>query len=501
MADDLVHRSHGNVDVQVGGPGNNWVYLSACGRLSGPTVPRGGTEIRWCQDPHRAGGFKVSSKIKMAPDQVTGDLMTKLGKIDYLEDLGCPFGLRARYAKCNEREDPANYDPFMLNYCPVDLTEHNYEDLAVTDPGENDEIVVTAPWTASSEYRVKKINASRVGTAAQLGDVAINDIEYCDQVTCGGYCGDRSDGCALMWGVTDANTAPYANPQLIKGIKDMPSGGITFSYAPILGLNGDVEGIECAGSRLIVSSNADSAIAYNDHKGDQNEWNVIPIAPMAPTANHNALYARTAREIWLGAENGYIYKSVNGGLTWTPVLQGEITGQNVNAVYAYDKDLVYAVCNAGIMLKSEDGGGTWDDITEIATTGADLLVVTVPPDRPKEVYIGTNAGQIFKSEDEGDTFANVPFDGDGIGSVDDIEWCGPCAGDIMWFLHNDAGPRGRILRDLSGGAGGADVEVVMDYTNVLPNSVELNALDCCGVNEAIAAGELYGTYPAVIKAS
>ncbi|NIU78070.1 MAG: hypothetical protein GWN71_32310, partial [Gammaproteobacteria bacterium] len=85
----LVLKGEGNVDVQVGGPGNNWDYLSACAHMSGPTVPRGDTEVRWCQDPERAGGFKISSKIRAAADQITADLMTKLGKVDYLSDLLC----------------------------------------------------------------------------------------------------------------------------------------------------------------------------------------------------------------------------------------------------------------------------------------------------------------------------------------------------------------------------------------------------------------------------
>ena len=31
----LVLKGEGNVDVQVGGPGNSWVYLSACASMGG----------------------------------------------------------------------------------------------------------------------------------------------------------------------------------------------------------------------------------------------------------------------------------------------------------------------------------------------------------------------------------------------------------------------------------------------------------------------------------
>lgn len=498
--DILVLRGEGSVDVQIGGAGNNWIYLSACAAMSGPTVPFGGTEIRWCQDPAVANGFQISSQFRTAPDQVSFDLMTKLGKVDYLSRLICPVTIRARFAKCGEREDPANYDPLMLSYCNSRIQEKSYEDLVITDPANQDEILVTTPVQALYEYRVRKITPTREGTLAGLGDQPINDIEYCDAPQCAGYCGSESDGCTKVYGVTDTDTSPYAAPNLIKGVTDLNTGTITWTNTPILGLNGNVENIECAGSRLIVSSNADSSIAYNDHDGDQDEWNVV-ILGNAPSANHNALFARTAREIWVGCANGYIYKSVDGGQTWNAVHEGEWTTQTINAVYAYNKDLVYAVGNNGVILRSNDGGKTWVDQTEVATTAANLLVVVVPTGRPQEVYIGTNDGQIFRSKDAGDTFAVMPFVGDGVGTVDDIAFCGPCGSDVMFILHNDAGPRARILRDLSGGAGGADVEVVMDWTTVITTGIDLNALACCDVNQVIAAGENYGGYPVVIEAN
>lgn len=501
MADEvLVLRGQGNVDVQIGGPGNNWIYLSACASMSGPTVPRGGTEIRWCQDPAKAGAFKISSKIRTAPDQVSGDLMTKLGKLDYLDDLNCPFSLRARYAKCGEREDPGNYDPIMLTYCDAELQEHSYEDLVVTNPEDEDEILVTAPWQANYEYRIKRISPSRLGTATDLGDQAINDIEYCDAGTCGGYCGPRSDGCTTFYAVTDADTTPYAAPQLIKGVKDLRTDAITWTRVPILGLNNDVNGIECAGATLIVISNGDGKVAYNSEDGDQDEWVLITLAK-APSPFHAALHMRTAREGYIGAADGYIYKTVDGGRSWNAVHQGQLTSQRINAVWAHDKDLVYAAGNSGVMLKSTNGGQSWQDITEVSTVASNLLKIIVPPDRPKEVYVGAANGKIYRSINEGSTFSAIVFDGDGIGSVDDIDFCGPCGSNVMFILHNDAGPRARILRDLSGGAGGADVEVVMTQTAVIGAGIDLNALACCSVNEVLAGGELSGGFPAIIGAS
>ncbi len=501
----LVLRGEGNVDIQIDGPGNNWEYLSSCAHMDGPSVPRGDTEIRWCQDRSGSGSaFVKSTKFRTAPGQVTGTLMTKLGKIDHLDKLDCPFSLRARFAKCTPREDPANFNPLILSYTDVDLTQHGYDGpLAIVDPANQDEIMVNAPWSAAYEYRVKLVSYARAGTLATLGDQAINDIEYCGSATCGGYCGSRKDDCTTIHAVTDTDTTPYAWPNHIQGIKNVVTDVITWYSNPILGMVGNVENVECAGDRLLVAGNSMSAVAYNDTLDDngvfdQDEWNVVTMT-YAPSTVHNALFARTSREIWCGCESGYVAKSTDAGETWTNTNVG--TAQTINAVFAYDQDLVFAVGNAGVMFRSSDGGSSWTDITEVATFADNCLVVKVPPGRIQEVYVGTAAGEIYRSTNQGATFSQYNFSGDSVGSVDDIDFAGPGNGDVMWILHNDAGPRARILRDLSGGAGGADVRVEVGYTDLVAAGIDLNALAVCGVNDAIAGGENNGGYPYIVKVS
>lgn len=495
----LVLKGEGNVDVQVGGPGQSaWAYLSACASMDGPSVPQGDTELRYCQDAQRAGKFTVSSKIQTAPDQITGNLLTKLGKIDHLNGLDCPFALRARYNKCGAREDPTVFDPLMIIFNDVTLTSIDYDELVITDPGSEDEILVTAAYSATDHYRVQTVVGARAGSAAEIGDAAINDWAICDDPQCAGYCGTRLDGCSLYYGVTDLDTTPYPWPNLITGIKNILTDVVAWYTHPILGVPGNVENVECAGTRVIVASNGATMVAYNDTYDeygvpDQDEWNPVALTH-APAANGNALYARTSREIWLACADGYVGKSIDAGETWTYT----DVGTALNAIFAYDADLVYVVGQAGEMYRSSDGGSTWADITEVATTAANLLVVVVPPSRIQEVYIGTDDGQIFRSQNQGDTFAAMGFTGDGVGTVDDLAFWG-AVGDVLWILHNNAGPQGRVLRDLSGGYGGPDVRVEIGYTSVVAAGVELNAIAACDANTAWAAGEVTGGYPAVFK--
>jgi len=495
----LVTSGEGNVDVQVGGPGQSaWAYMSSCASMDGPSMPREGTEVRYCQDTQRAGKFVVSTTIKTAAGLGGGNLMTKLGKIRHLEGLDCPFSLRARFAKCGAREDPANFDPIMIVFSDVSITSDDYGDLAAGSPDNNDEVLLTSPWTAPRHYWIKTVVGSRAGSAGDFGDIAINDWAVCDAPQCAGYCGGLKDGCSVYYGVTDLDTAPYGWPSIVQGIKDVIAGTITWETDPIIGVNGDVEAVACAGSRVLVTSSGPELLAYNDTYDDagfldQDEWNIVSL-DHAPAANGNALFARTSREIWLACSDGYVGKSVDAGATWSYV----DAGTALNAIWAYDAELAYAVGDNGEILRSVDGGSTWTDLTEVATTAANLLCVVVPPGRVNEAYVGTNSGQIFRTKNKGATWAEMSFSGSGAGSVDDMAFAGDL-GDVLWILHNDAGPRGRILRDLSGGNGGADVRVEVGYTDVVAAGVQLNAIAACDENTAWAAGEAAGGYPAVIK--
>jgi len=493
------------VDVQIGGPGQSaWAYLSQCASMDGPSVPRGDTELRYCQDPENSSsGYVVSSKIRRAADQATGNLMTKLGKIDHLNDLDCPFSLRARFNKCGTRQDPTVFDPIMLVFCDVDLTSEDFADLVAGDPDANDEILVTAPWSATTKYRVKTVVGARAGSAADFGDIAINDFAVCDTPQCAGYCGVRKDGCSVYHGVTDMDVAPYGWPTHIQGIKDVLTDVVSWTNRPIIGVNGDVEGVECAGDRVVVSSNGASLTAYNetydeDDVLDQDGWNVV-VMTYAPAANPNALYARNSQEVWVATDDGYVGKSIDSGETWTYTAIGGTPA--LNAVFAYDADLVYVVGANGQMHRSVDGGSTWTDITELATFGDNVLVVKVPPGRSQEVFVGTDAGEVYKSINQGKKFTMMAFAGDSVGTIEDLEFCGKCGGDVLWILQNDANADGRILRDLSGGYGGADVRVEVDYTDIIAAGVELNALVCCDENIAWAVGEVNAGYPAVFKVS
>ena len=41
----------------------------------------------------------------------------------------------------------------------------------------------------------------------------------------------------------------------------------------------------------------------------------------------------------------------------------------------------------------------------------------------------------------------------------------------------------------------------MGYLDIVSGGAQLNALDCCSVNEVVVGGELSGGYPMIVKVS
>ncbi len=140
--------------------------------------------------------------------------------------------------------------------------------------------------------------------------------------------------------------------------------------------------------------------------------------PTGPGLNHNAvvydlqvdpvhpniLYAgtRSKNPVFEPPWGGGVYKSVNGGATWS----AQNNGLAEDWVYSIAIDptnpaVIYAALHTQGISKSIDGAGTWTSINY----GLDDLggrSVVVDPLHPQTVYLGTwHYGEVFKTTDGG----------------------------------------------------------------------------------------------------
>jgi len=141
--------------------------------------------------------------------------------------------------------------------------------------------------------------------------------------------------------------------------------------------------------------------------------------------------------IYLGAANGGVFKSVNSGVNWTPVLDGwgwetfsigalALDPSDPNVVYAGTGEANNAVDNydGNGLLRSSDGGQTWTSLGLQAT--ARIARVAVDPANPNRIFVAAMGTQfstgsdrgLYRSEDGGQNWSKVLFVSDSTGATD-----------------------------------------------------------------------------------
>ena len=135
--------------------------------------------------------------------------------------------------------------------------------------------------------------------------------------------------------------------------------------------------------------------------------------------------------IYAGAADGGVWKTTNGGTSWTPLTDTQaslsvgsiaLDPQNHNIIYVGTGELNNAVDSyygAGI-LKSTDGGTTWTNYPSLFAGGSGggsrIGGIAVHPTNSQIVlaavgYGGQNNWGVFRSTDGGQTWTNVLFNG------------------------------------------------------------------------------------------
>ena len=141
---------------------------------------------------------------------------------------------------------------------------------------------------------------------------------------------------------------------------------------------------------------------------------ILPLA--AHPTNPNVLYA--------GAEFGGVWKTSNGGATWTPTMDGLINPcVSALALSRSQPNTVYAGMSPGkvgtaggtsvTLYRSDTGGAAWSPRTP--TTSTFCRALALHPTNPAIVYYAGDRG-VHKSTDGGGTWTNVLA-----GDVDDLK--------------------------------------------------------------------------------
>src|SRR5205085_10111083 len=132
-------------------------------------------------------------------------------------------------------------------------------------------------------------------------------------------------------------------------------------------------------------------------------------------------------EYYLGATGGGVWKTTDGGLTWRPLTDGQISSSTIGAVAVApsNPDVVYAgtgeadirgnIIQGDGAYKSIDAGKTWTKIGLAETQN--ISKIRAHPTNPDLVYVaafGHHAAPnpergVFRSKDGGKTWDKILF--------------------------------------------------------------------------------------------
>lgn len=168
---------------------------------------------------------------------------------------------------------------------------------------------------------------------------------------------------------------------------------------------------------------------------------------------------------------GGVWKSVNGGVSWTP-LADFLSNIAVSTLVMSPKnpDVLYAGTGEGYfngdsirgggIFRSGDGGATWTHLS--GTTGSDFYFVNkivVSSQRPSRVYAATRTG-VWRSLDSGATWTKV-LTPEAFGGCLDLAIRSDRAADVV-FTSCGTFDQATVYRNLAAHAGGAWKPVLSD---------------------------------------
>src|SRR5207247_1659336 len=135
-------------------------------------------------------------------------------------------------------------------------------------------------------------------------------------------------------------------------------------------------------------------------------------------------------EYWMGTTGGGVFKSSDGGQTWTTILsRNDSTGASDLAMDPSNPEVLYAAFwqaqrfpwklvsggAGGGIFKTTDGGAHWTELTRNAGLPRGLLGnigLAVSPAKPSRVWalIEADSGGVYRSDDGGTTWAWINHD-------------------------------------------------------------------------------------------
>jgi photosystem II stability/assembly factor-like uncharacterized protein len=357
--------------------------------------------------------------------------------------------------------------------------------------GDDAPIASTIPWMAEVGPVVIDFEAEFLSARTITETEAITDIAFLES-ECLEDCQSQEDAGENGYAVTEVLAGSPVNVANVWYTDDRGESWSECSARPfIAGMT--ISSVVIAGTknnhRVIVSNGTTQAgapaqIAYADVSTlGTTSW---------VTANVGSINGQYINELflldWLHVyavtDDGYVYLSQDGGVTWTAKLTSAVNELwDIEAIsYGSRAGSVWVVGDSNTIYFSEDYGEGWSAITgPTAGAGDNLLALALCPDGT--VIIGNDAGEVYGSYDDGLSWTTLAAQGVTATSITALEAWGDT---LIWMAVDLADSSSRVLRSTDGGA------TFRLWSLNLPTNSGVNTLFPVDANIIFAAGDPQG---------
>lgn len=342
----------------------------------------------------------VTDMLRADPDLPSFSVETRLQRTrNWLLGLKCNANVQAHVGRCDR---PDNYykSNAAIHYGKAEREDITHDRAAMME-GDDAKIATTVPFKARSgplyiDFLAAFLSARTIAAIEDILDMAFLGEECLED------CQTQERAGEIGYLVTDA-----------------------YSGSPT----------DAAAVYFTIDDGETWAIASSDPFGPGES--ISSVVVMGVSDDHRIIVSRGTTDAGNPAEIAYADVTVPGTVTWVYVNVGAVDGQYINYMYWLDFGNLYAVTNDGYVYKSEDGGVTWTaEYTAGAVEFNDVVALGPGTDNAGYVWVAGDNNTIILSQDEGDTWSVIT--GPTAGAGDNIEtiWATP---DGTVFIGNSAG--------------------------------------------------------------